>query len=82
MCIRDRNRATLGGNLMTASPIGDSPPALLALDAQVELASLSGVRRVALADFFTGYRTTVAKAGELLSAVLIPLPRAGGGAVV
>ena len=69
-----RNRATLGGNLMTASPIGDSPPALLALDAQVELASLSGVRRVALADFFTGYRTTVAKAGELLSAVLIPLP--------
>lgn len=69
-----RNRATLGGNLMTASPIGDGAPALLALDAEVELASLGGTRRVALADFFTGYRKTLARPDEILTAVLIPLP--------
>ncbi|MBK8997939.1 MAG: FAD binding domain-containing protein [Myxococcales bacterium] len=69
-----RNRATLGGNLMTASPIGDGAPALLALDAEVELASLGGTRRVALADFFTGYRKTLARPDEILSAVRIPLP--------
>jgi xanthine dehydrogenase small subunit len=69
-----RNRATLGGNLMTASPVGDSPPALLALDAQVELASASGRRVVRLDQFFTGYRKTLARPGELLTAVTIPLP--------
>jgi len=69
-----RNRATLGGNLMTASPIGDSPPALLALDAEVELASAGATRRVPLSDFFTGYRKTAARPDELLSAVVVPLP--------
>lgn len=69
-----RNRATLGGNLMTASPIGDSPPALLALDAEVELASPAGRRSVALADFFSGYRKTQARNDEVLAAVNIPLP--------
>ncbi|MCL4753320.1 MAG: FAD binding domain-containing protein, partial [Myxococcales bacterium] len=69
-----RNRATLGGNLMTASPIGDGAPALLALDAEVELAGLGGTRRLALADFFTGYRKTLARPDEILTAVLIPLP--------
>jgi xanthine dehydrogenase small subunit len=71
-----RNRATLGGNLATASPIGDSAPALLALDAELELASSSGSRRVALAEFFLGYRRTQLTAGELIRAVRIarPLP--------
>lgn len=69
-----RNRATLGGNLVNASPIGDSPPALLALDAELELASAEGKRRVALSDFFTAYRKTVLKEGELVSAVVIPKP--------
>jgi xanthine dehydrogenase small subunit len=69
-----RNRATLGGNLMTASPIGDSPPALLALDAEVELQKSDGQRWVSLADFFTGYRKTRAEAGEILTRVKIPLP--------
>jgi len=69
-----RNRATLGGNLMTASPIGDSPPALLALDAAVELAGPGGRRRVALADFFEGYRKTRAAAGEVMTRVIVPLP--------
>jgi xanthine dehydrogenase small subunit len=67
-----RNRATLGGNLMTASPIGDGPPVLLALDASVALASARGAREVPLRDFFLGYRKTAAQPGEILTAVRIP----------
>ena len=69
-----RNRATLGGNLVTASPIGDGPPALLALDAEVEIAGPGGERTVPLADFFTGYRKTALAPGEVLVAVRIPRP--------
>lgn len=71
-----RNGATLGGNIGTASPIGDAPPALLALDAEVVLASPSGERVVPLADYFTGYRETVRAADELIRSVRIPLPLA------
>ncbi len=71
-----RNRATLGGNLGTASPIGDSPPVLLALDARVVLVSASGEREVPLSGYFTGYRQTVRQPGELIRAVRIPLPLA------
>ncbi len=67
-----RNRATLGGNLMTASPIGDAAPVLLALDASVTLAGAAGSRVVALRDFFTGYRATAAAPGELLIDVRVP----------
>ena len=69
-----RNGATLGGNLATASPIGDAPPALLALEASVVLASPRGEREVALADFFTGYRQTVREPDELIRSVRVPLP--------
>jgi xanthine dehydrogenase small subunit len=69
-----RNRATLGGNLGTASPIGDSPPALLALDASLTLASEHGTRRVALREFFLDYRKTCLAPRELIVAVHIPLP--------
>lgn len=72
-----RNGATIGGNLATASPIGDLAPALLALDASVVLASTDVDREVALADFFTGYRETVLRPGELIRAVRVPLPLAG-----
>ncbi|NYD40404.1 xanthine dehydrogenase small subunit [Nocardioides panaciterrulae] len=71
-----RNAATLGGNLATASPIGDTPPALLALDATVLLAAADGEREVPLAEFFTGYRQTVRRPDELIRAVRIPLPLA------
>ncbi|MFE6509691.1 xanthine dehydrogenase small subunit [Nocardioides sp. NPDC057767] len=71
-----RNGATLGGNIGTASPIGDAPPALLALDAEVVLASPRGERVVALADYFTGYRETVRAADELIRSVRLPLPLA------
>ncbi|MEC3951816.1 FAD binding domain-containing protein [Nocardia sp. CDC153] len=71
-----RNNATFGGNLGTGSPIGDSPPALLALGASVVLASADGEREVELADYFTGYRQSVRRADELIRAVRIPLPLA------
>lgn len=67
-----RNRATLGGNIGTASPIGDLPPVLLALDAQLKLASANGVRWLPLADFFKSYRQTDLQAGELIVSVRIP----------
>ncbi|MBY0507999.1 MAG: FAD binding domain-containing protein [Bryobacteraceae bacterium] len=66
-----RNRATLGGNLGNASPIGDSAPLLLALDAAVYT---SARRRIPLADFFTGYRQTALAAGEFLTAIEVPKP--------
>ncbi|MEU9037892.1 FAD binding domain-containing protein [Streptomyces sp. NPDC048352] len=69
-----RNSATLGGNLGTGSPIGDSPPVLLALEASVLLAGADGEREVPLADYFTGYRQSVRRPGELIRAVRVPLP--------
>jgi xanthine dehydrogenase iron-sulfur cluster and FAD-binding subunit A len=75
-----RNGATIGGNLGTASPIGDTPPALLALDASLVLASCRGERIVPLADYFTGYRQTLKARDELIRAVVIPLPLASTGA--
>jgi len=72
-----RNGATLGGNLGTGSPIGDTAPGLLALDASLVLVSAAGEREVALADYFTGYRRSVRTAGELIRAVRIPQPQPG-----
>lgn len=71
-----RNAATFGGNLSTGSPIGDSAPVLLALDARVVLASLEGERVVPLSEYYTGYRQSVREPNELLRAVRIPLPLA------
>lgn len=67
-----RNRATMAGNLVTASPIGDSAPVLLALDASVELVSPSARRTVPLSDFFLDYRKTVLAEDEILYSILIP----------
>ncbi|MEU5832235.1 FAD binding domain-containing protein [Streptomyces diacarni] len=71
-----RNSATIGGNLGTASPIGDTPPALLALEAELVLSSIRGNRVVALSDYFAGYRQTVREPGEMITAIRIPLPLA------
>ncbi|MYW69725.1 2Fe-2S iron-sulfur cluster binding domain-containing protein [Streptomyces sp. SID8379] len=71
-----RNSATLGGNLGTGSPIGDTPPVLLALEASVVLADADGEREVPLAEYFTGYRQSVRRPGELIRAVRVPLPLA------
>lgn len=71
-----RNQATLGGNLGTASPIGDTPPALLALEARVVLVSGDGDREVPLAEYFNDYRQTVRRPEELIRSIRIPLPPA------
>ena len=70
-----RNAATLGGNIANGSPIGDSMPMLIALDATVTLASVRNVRSVPLEAFFTGYRRTLLQGNELISEVTVPLPR-------
>ncbi len=71
-----RNRATMGGNLVTASPIGDSAPVLLALEAKVMLASAPGERTLPLDEFFVSYRQTALQPGEILKSILVPrLPK-------
>lgn len=67
-------RATLGGNVGTSSPVGDSLPVLLALDAELELASVRGRRRVPYREFCTGYRKTLLAADELIVAARLPAP--------
>jgi xanthine dehydrogenase small subunit len=69
-----RNRATLGGNLATASPIGDGAPLLLALDARVEIIGKDGPRSIPLASFFKTYRSTALERGEIITAIEIPRP--------
>jgi len=73
--MRIRNVATVGGALAHADPNQDPPVTLLALDAQVQLASVSGSRDVPLTDFFTDYYETVLRPDELLTAIRIPLPQ-------
>ncbi|MBF0501546.1 MAG: FAD binding domain-containing protein [Candidatus Riflebacteria bacterium] len=66
-----RNRATIAGNICTASPCADLSCAMLALGASVEIASMTGTRIVKLADFFTGVKTTVIKADELVTRLIV-----------
>lgn len=68
-----RNVAAIGGNIVTASPIGDLNPMLIALNATATVVSLSGGRRdVSMNDFFIGYRRVDLKPGEVLESVFIP----------
>lgn len=70
-----RNLATLGGNLGTASPIGDTLPVLMAYGAKVVLQNVDGVREVPIDAYITGYRQTVRKPDELIVGVVLPKPR-------
>ena len=70
--VQIQNRGTVAGNLCNASPAADGVPPLLALDAEVELTSAAGRRRLPLAQFIAGNRKTLRRAGEILAAVLIP----------
>jgi xanthine dehydrogenase small subunit len=70
--VQIQNRGTLAGNICTASPAGDGMPNLMALDAQVELASRQGRRLVPAADFITAYRHTQCRPDEIVTALLIP----------
>jgi CO/xanthine dehydrogenase FAD-binding subunit len=70
--IQIQNRGTVAGNLCNASPAADSVPPLLTLDAEVELVSAVGTRRVSLADFIVGNRKTVRRPDEILANVIVP----------
>jgi CO/xanthine dehydrogenase FAD-binding subunit len=73
--VQIQNRGTLGGNVANASPAGDTFPPLLVYEARVALASARERREVALADFFTGVKLTGLRAGELVEALHVPIPR-------
>jgi len=66
-----QNRGTVAGNLCNASPAADGVPPLLALDAEVELVSTSGMRRMPLCDFIVGNRKTLRRPDEMLAAVIV-----------
>jgi len=67
-----KNRATLGGNLGTASPASDLGPVLFALDARVRLCSLRGARELSIDEFWTGYRSTARAEDELIESIFVP----------
>lgn len=67
-----RNLGTIGGNIATASSIGDSPPVLLALGVTAKIVSVNSNREVAIDDFFIGYRKTTLRPGEFVKSVTIP----------
>lgn len=75
--IATQNRGTLGGNIVNASPAADTPPALLAYDAEVELASLRGARWLSYSQFHTGYKRMDLAADELLTRIRVPRRFAG-----
>ena len=77
--IQIQNAGTIAGNLVNASPAADGIPCLLALDAEVELASLHTTRRLPIAAFVTGPRRTALAPGELVTAIRIPVRDAATG---
>ncbi|MEW9807320.1 xanthine dehydrogenase family protein subunit M [Mesorhizobium sp. ZMM04-5] len=76
--VQIQNVATIAGNLCNASPAADGVPALMALDAEVELASLAGRRLLPLGDFILGNRRTALAPGEMLTAIHVPRASTGG----
>ncbi|MHA7968380.1 xanthine dehydrogenase small subunit [Rhizobium sp. CAU 1783] len=72
-----RNMGTIGGNIANGSPIGDTPPALIALDATIRLRSTAGGREIALEDFFIDYGKQDRRAGEFVESIRIPRPEPG-----
>lgn len=72
--VQIQNAGTICGNLCNASPAADGVPNLLALDAEVELVSAAGTRRLSLSSFLLGNRRTARRADELVRALLVPIP--------
>jgi CO/xanthine dehydrogenase FAD-binding subunit len=75
--VATQNRGTLGGNIANASPAADSPPALLVYDAELELISVRGSRRVTYDRFHTGYKKMDLAADEVIRSITIPRGRRG-----
>ncbi|HEX5735348.1 MAG TPA: xanthine dehydrogenase family protein subunit M [Blastocatellia bacterium] len=75
--IQIQNRGTIGGNIVNASPAGDSLPVLSAYDAEVEVGSARGTREIAFNEFYRGYRSTVLEPDEIVLAVRIPKLKEG-----
>jgi CO/xanthine dehydrogenase FAD-binding subunit len=75
-----QTRATLGGNICTASPAADTVPALMVMNAQMVVTSLKGERRLSAVDFFTGPGRTALQPGEMLKSVLLPFVPQNAGA--
>ncbi len=75
--IANQNRGTLGGNIVNASPAADSPPALLAYDAELTLISSTGARTIPYADFHLGYKKTALRSDELLHCITLKRNFAG-----
>jgi len=73
--VQIQNAGTVCGNLCNASPAADGVPGLLALDAEIELASTAGARRLKLAEFILANRKTARRPDELVTAILVPKPR-------
>lgn len=71
-----RNQGTLGGNIGNASPIGDTPPLLIALDAQLVLRKGNSRRTIALEDYFISYKVTAQQPSEFIEKIIIPKPLA------
>jgi len=72
-----RNLGTVGGNIANGSPIGDTPPGLIAIGARLELASAEGSRFIDLEDFFLDYGRQDLRQGEFVARILLPKPPAG-----
>lgn len=72
-----RNAATIGGNIINASPIADSLPCLYVLKARLELSSQSGRREIDISEFYKGYKTFDLRPDEILTKVILPLPPEG-----
>lgn len=75
--VQTRNAGTVVGNICNGSPAADTPPVLLAFDAQVQIVGVAGKRTVPLGEFFESYRQTALSADEIVTAVRLPMP---GGA--
>ncbi len=75
--VANQNRGTLGGNIVNASPAADSPPALLAYDAEVRLVSVRGMRTLPYREFHLGYKKTALEPDELVHSIVLPRVYAG-----
>src|SRR5215471_20906618 len=75
--IQIQNRGTIGGNVVNASPAGDSLPVLAAFDAELEIGSARGTRIIRFNEFYTGYRQTVLEPDELVLSIKIPKLKEG-----